>query len=600
MKTNTTTSRSFCCLNLTQAIGSFQDNLFKMMTVFYLSGPLGLPLGRTLEVSTLLLVAPFLLFSNLAGALADRFSKSGLIRIVKWAELVLLGLAFPAYTSGKSWPMLTVLGLLASQSAFFCPLKRGIIPECVAEEEIGKANARMTSASYVGIIAGMVLPSVLLTVVGIGYAEVLAVSLGISVVGLVASYGIERTAAKGRPMQVSVRVVSDTVRAFRAMGERKGLRAAAFGCVAFTGLAAFFQQALVVYATERMDLTVEAAGFPFLFVAAGIAAGAWLSGRYSAKGLETGSIPAGILLTTLGFAGLVLSDWSVAQAVLLLMVGFGGGLCLVPMAAYLQTGSDEAHRGEVLGASETASFAAIVVSAGVLHVLSDGLGMSSLGLMAAGALLGAVYSVWAFRVLPTEAFRFGLTRLVRALYKVNVEGEENIPKAGGALFAMNHTSFCDAPIAQSVLMRRLRFVMSREVFTGWTWCRPAFRANGAIQIHTTDSARELIRAIGRVREALKAGEFLGICPEGELTKTGRIEEFKPGVERMLKGTDVPVIPVYIGNMWGSMFSFARGEPGLKWPSHLFRRRIVVRIGKPMPTESSAAEIRAAVGRLGGV
>ena len=126
----------FIWLNLTQAIGSFMDNLFKMLTVFYLSGPLGLPLGRTLATATLLLVVPFIFLSNLAGALADRYSKTTLIHIVKGAELVLLALAFPAYYSGRAWPMLAVLALLASQRAFFGPLKRGTIPAVVPAEAV--------------------------------------------------------------------------------------------------------------------------------------------------------------------------------------------------------------------------------------------------------------------------------------------------------------------------------------------------------------------------------------------------------------------------------------------------------------------------------
>ena len=139
MKTNVPSN--FIWLNLTQAIGSFMDNLFKMLTVFYLADALGLPLERTLAMATVLLVVQFIILSNLAGALADRYSKTKLIRIVKWAELALLALSFPAYFSGRAWPMLTVLTLLACQSAFFGPLKRGIIPEIVPSEAVAEANA---------------------------------------------------------------------------------------------------------------------------------------------------------------------------------------------------------------------------------------------------------------------------------------------------------------------------------------------------------------------------------------------------------------------------------------------------------------------------
>ena len=139
MKTNI--PKNFIWLNLTQAIGSFMDNLFKMLTVFYLAGGLGLRLDRTLALATVLLVVPFIFLSNLAGALADHYSKTTLIRIGKWAELALIAISFPAYFSGRAWPMLAVLALLACQSAFFGPLKRGIVksstPSCSSRMKSG-------------------------------------------------------------------------------------------------------------------------------------------------------------------------------------------------------------------------------------------------------------------------------------------------------------------------------------------------------------------------------------------------------------------------------------------------------------------------------
>lgn len=589
----------FRWLNLTQALGSFMDNLFKMLTVFYLAGPLKMPLGLSLGIATVLLVAPFLLFSNLAGALADRYSKTSLVRIVKAVELALVLLAFPALFSGRAWPMLSVLALLTTQSSFFGPLKRGIIPELVPEESVAEANGRMTAASYLGIIAGMALPSALLTLAGLDYAGVLGIATAVSALGLAASFGLPRTEAKRRPMRVSARIVSDTLRVFRAVKERRPmLRQAMLGSVAVTGLAALFQQVLVVFAKEHMGLSVEASGFAFLFVAGGMALGSRLAGRYSARALDAGSIPFGVLLTTLALAALPLLRNHVVLDAALVLVGLGGGLCLVPLTTYLQTGADPDRRGEVLGAEETASFAAIIVSAGVAWLLSDILHASATGLVLATAAYGAALTAWALRTLPRDSFRFGLSRLCRLLYRVRVEGVENVPMDGAAMLAMNHTAFCDAPIVQSVLPRRLRFVMSREVFSSWTWCRAAFRANGAIPIHATDSARDLVRSIGSVREALREGDLVGICPEGTLTPTGRIEAFKPGIERMTRGTDAPVIPVYIGNLWGSMFSHARGAPGLKLPSHLGRRTVLVRIGRPMPRDCTAEEVRAAVMRLG--
>ncbi len=596
MKTNVPSN--FIWLNITQAIGSFMDNLFKMLTVFYLADALGLPLERTLAISTVLLVVPFIVLSNLAGALADRYSKTKLIHIVKWAELALIALSFPAYFSGRAWPMLTVLTLLACQSAFFGPLKRGIIPEIVPAEAVAEANGLLSATSYIGIIVGMVLPSILCAKLGVPYWGVLALASVVSAVGIAASYGIPVTAPQRRPMRPSWRIVTDTVSIFRAVRPRRMLFQAALGAAAFSGLAALFQQVLVIFARNELGMTIKEAGFPFFFVAAGIIAGSWLAGRYGRNTLDAGCVPAGALAMTLGLVAIPLTSSRILFDSALVVAGIGGGLCLVPLNTYLQTGSDADRRGEILGASETASFFAIVLSSGLVALLCDLLGLSARGLVAATALLVALSFVWALLVLPVDAFRFLLSRLTRLCYNVHVEGLENIPGQGGALLAMNHTAFVDAPIVQSVVARSMRFVMSREVFSTWKWCQPVFRLVRAIQIHTTDNAKALIRSINAARDALRCGELLAIYPEGELTPTGRIEEFRHGFEKMVKGTNAPIVPIYIGNLWGSIFSNAKGKPGLHLPRHLRPRRVTVRIGRPLPATATAQDVREAVLALG--
>ena len=210
-------------------------------------------------------------------------------------------------------------------------------------------------------------------------------------------------------------------------------------------------------------------------------------------------------------------------------------------------------------------------------------------------LLDAAVQDLAASLLETQARR---AVVPGTAYDVHVEGLENIPGQGGALLAMNHTAFVDAPIVQSVVARSMRFVMSREVFSTWKWCRPVFRLVRAIQIHTTDNAKALIRSINAARDALRGGELLAIYPEGELTPTGRIEEFRHGFEKMVKGTNAPIVPIYIGNLWGSIFSNAEGKPGLRLPRHLRPRRVTVRIGRPLPATATAQDVREAVLALG--
>jgi 1-acyl-sn-glycerol-3-phosphate acyltransferase len=75
-----------------------------------------------------------------------------------------------------------------------------------------------------------------------------------------------------------------------------------------------------------------------------------------------------------------------------------------------------------------------------------------------------------------------------------------------------------------------------------------------------------------------------------------MQPFKKGFEHIVKNTDIPVIPLHLGNLWGSVFSFYYGEPGIRLPRSLFRR-VIVRIGKPLPPTATAEEVQQAVASL---
>ncbi|MBP5322086.1 MAG: MFS transporter [Kiritimatiellae bacterium] len=596
-KAKQTIPEAFKWLNRTQAVGAMMDNLFKMIAVIYVSKVLGFTLSQTLAVATILFVVPFVFCSTLAGALTDRFSKSALIRALKWGELAILLLAYPALLSHSAWPVFTVLTLLTIQSALFGPVKRGIVPEIVPEADVSEANGRMAASTYLGIILGLALPSLLLGKLGVSFTAVITGAVAVSLYGLFCAYRIPTTPAVARPIRISWRVFSDTWRAIAATAPKPMLRKAVWGSVAFSVFAALFQQVLVLYVKDYAGYTVEEAGFAFLFAAAGIMAGSFLCGRWSRRRTEFGCIPAGGVVMAVALLALAATTTRWLVDAELVLLGIGGGLFLVPVSAYLQTESEASRRGELLGAVECASFTGMILSACLVLLGSDGLHLSSRILLLLTAGFAALVAGVALMTLPEHAARFFVSRLVRTLYAVRVEGLENIPEQGGALLAMNHTAFSDAPLALSLTSRAMRFVMSREIYNTWAWCRPFFKLNRAIQIHSTDSAKELIASINNARKAIKEGNLLAICPEGELTHTGRIETFKKGFEKMVKGTGAPIIPVYIGNLWGSIFSFAHGEPGLHFPRHLFRRPVVIRIGRPMPTASTAEEVRDAVLQL---
>src|ERR1700689_1965087 len=115
----------------------------------------------------------------------------------------------------------------------------------------------------------------------------------------------------------------------------------------------------------------------------------------------------------------------------------------------------------------------------------------------------------------------------------------------------------------------------------------------AIPISSELHPREMIRSLHVASEALREGEIVCIFAEGQITRTGQLLPFRRGLERIMKGVDVPIIPVNLDGVWGIIFSFERGLFLGKMP-----RRIpylaTVSFGEPMPSTSTANAVRAMV------
>jgi 1-acyl-sn-glycerol-3-phosphate acyltransferase len=185
------------------------------------------------------------------------------------------------------------------------------------------------------------------------------------------------------------------------------------------------------------------------------------------------------------------------------------------------------------------------------------------------------------------------------MYRLRTVGRDNIPQDGPVLLVCNHVSFVDWMIVASACKRPARFVMYHGFLKlpllGWV-----FRDAKVIPI---SSAREdehvMEAAFDRVAAELEAGEVVCIFPEGALTADGRLARFRPGLEKIVRRTPVPVVPMALIGMWGSFFSRKDGAP----MHHPFRRawsRVQLVIGPPIPPEQVTAErLAERVAALGG-
>ena len=206
--------------------------------------------------------------------------------------------------------------------------------------------------------------------------------------------------------------------------------------------------------------------------------------------------------------------------------------------------------------------------------------LTTLAILFVGLILLAILSP---RIFVRVIFRPFLV----FFYRKRVHGLENLPKEKGCLVICNHVSWMDGILIQWILPRNVRFVVDGGNFQHpiANWVGRAFDT-----ILMLPNPKSIGRALKTAREGLVNGDVIGIFPEGAISRTGQLQAFKPGLKKILKGTDAMIVPMWIDGMWGSIFSFSGGRFFLKWPTKWFRT-LNCYIGEPIPPDTPVDAIR---------
>ena len=257
-----------------------------------------------------------------------------------------------------------------------------------------------------------------------------------------------------------------------------------------------------------------------------------------------------------------------------------GGFYIVPLYAMIQQRSDEAYRSRIIAANNILNALFMVASAGLAIALLSA-GVSIPGLFLVTGILNAAIASYIYKLVPEFLMRFLAWLLIHTVYRVRKEGLENVPEEGGCIIVANHVSYVDAIVIAACVRRPIRFIMDHRIFRvpllNWV-----FRTMQAIPVASAREDPALKEAaFAEAAKALRAGEVVGIFPEGSLTADGEMARFRAGIERMVQETPVPVVPMALSGLWGSLFS--RSHEG-----RAFRRwlgmfpRIALIVAPPVP------------------
>src|SRR5271155_772585 len=279
----------------------------------------------------------------------------------------------------------------------------------------------------------------------------------------------------------------------------------------------------------------------------------------------------------------------------LALLGFFGGFFAVPLGALIQHRPRPEQKGGVIAAANLFSFIGIFAASGAYYVFSTVLRQSPAGIFFDGAALTAVASAYAIYLLPDSMLRFVLWLATHIIYRIRVEGRENIPETGGALFVVNHISFVDALLLIASTDRPIRFIFYKGIYD-LPYVKPFAKMIRAIPISSELRPRDMLKSLRDAADAIKGGEIVCIFAEGQITRIGQMLPFRRGMERIMKGVDAPIVPVNLDGVWGSIFSFERGRFVWKLPRSM-PYPVTVSFGKPMPPTTTPFEVREAVQEL---
>ncbi|MFG1489326.1 MFS transporter, partial [Oceanospirillum sp. HFRX-1_2] len=166
------TKRRFLPYFLTQALGAFNDNLYKNALLLMIAfGGLATNEDSALltNLAAGLFILPFFLFSPIAGQIADKMEKSRLIRLVKWLEVVIMALAALCIISGFTWGLMALLFLMGVQSALFGPVKFAMLPQQLSKDELVGGNALVEMGTFLAILTGTICAGLLFDIENSSY-----------------------------------------------------------------------------------------------------------------------------------------------------------------------------------------------------------------------------------------------------------------------------------------------------------------------------------------------------------------------------------------------------------------------------------------------
>ncbi len=585
--------RRFLPYFLTQFAGAFTDNVFKNALIILIAFSAA-DSDFLVNLCAGLFILPFFLFSATAGQIAEKFEKSRLVRIIKLAEIGIMSAGAIAFIAGNTTVLIGLLFLMGAQSTFFGPVKYSILPQHLRPEELIGGNGLVEMGTFLAILLGTIAGGLLIAIPDGGTYLTAAAVVLFACLGWLASRMIPEAPATAPNLKFSWNPVTETFRILKIANEKRAVFQSILGISWFWMLGAVYLTQFPNYAKVTLGGNEQVVTLLLVTFSVGVGIGSLLCERLSGRMVELGLVPFGSIgLSLFGFDLYFADHWVYSGELLdaaafiaqpgawrvvldLAMIGVFGGFYIVPLYAIIQSRTVPEKRSRIIAANNILNALFMVGSAGLaIGLLALGLTIPQLFLVMAS--LNVLVAAYIYTLVPEFLMRFLVWLLTAVMYRIRRFNLEIIPDHGPVLLICNHVSYVDALIIAGSVRRPTRFVMDHRIFKIPVFSF-IFRTAGAVPIAPRSENPEIYeQAFARIAEYLANGEIVCIFPEGMLTRDGEMNEFRPGVTRILEETPVPVVPLGLSGLWGSMFSLLGGRAAAKLPQR-FRAKVRLSAG----------------------
>ena len=572
---NLLSNKNFYPTFWSQLLGALNDNLFKNALVILVTFKIVSTHSSNLVVlAGALFVLPFFLFSAFAGELSDKYPKNVLTKNLKLLELGIVLIGSAGFLFHQLPLLFLCLFLLGAQSTLYGPIKYSILPELLPEESLVKANAFVEMGTFLAILIGTISGGVFINFPQ-GEWIVSSSCVALAVIGYLISFKIPKLEPIKANHKISMNLWALNKKNFKLVYPQKNVFLTILGISWFWFLGACLLSIFPILVKDFLKGQEGVVTFLLAVFSIGIALGSLICEHISKKHLELGLVPLGSLgmfaflvdlffaLNSYSYQGPLqtLSQFfqqSGSFRIILDLALFSvfSGFYTVPLYTYLQVRTKREDRSQIIAFNNILNALFMVVGAGFLGVILPIMTMPQVILSM--ATLTFLVSGYVYFFMPEFLWRLICFFLTNFIYKFNTKNIPTFNPDDKIVFTSNHISFVDWLLISASINRPVRFVMYHKIYKN-PFLLFLFKGAKVIPIAPIKEDEKIYnQAFRDIKEALDNKELVCIFPEGKISPDGSVQEFKSGIEKVVKENKVDVQPLVIRGMHGSFFSRTDG------------------------------------------